>query len=400
MHYENETIEKVSDNEKIQKGLNPDIVEEANNEIVSEEVKAEETNNGYTIDNEYYPNDRNEDNVKQKKGIKGKIAICAGVTVLAVGTIVLCKSCARGEVENITKGETKTSTSSSITVEVTTTPVTTEIPFTTTNAATTSNSSSAETTLTEPNSNRENSVLEDAVPAVVYISAEDVVKLSRSYATYINKTATLSHKNYKFDEVKPEELYSVVYLANIDSVSASETQKLIEYGIISDNIETNVADSFNFYELYADDTINKIAEGKKNIIDLSLIITDKKGQDTAKIMNGIMTDSISATKEENTKNYIDTSMYYAEGVTLVDNSYDFSKSIYPTDRDELSVGADYTLSYAASCIDEIMKNKGVATKYYSDIMYNGRVDFSNVVQVFNGCKTQEIDLKSNKVLVK
>lgn len=397
MHYENETIEKVSDNENIQEELNSDIVEEANKEIISEEVKVEETNNGYTIDDEYYPNDENEneDNVKCKKGVKEKIVICAGVTILAVGAFVLCKSCAKGEVENITKGETKTSTSSSVTVEVTTTPVTTAKTFTTT-----SNSSSSETTLTEPNSNREGSVLEDAVPAVVYISAEDVVKLSRSYANYINKTATLSHNNYKFDEVKPEELYSVVYLANIDSVSASETQKLIEYGIISDNIETNVADSFNFYELYADDTINKIAEGKKNIIDLSLIITDKKGQDTARIMNDIMTGSISATKEENTKNYIDTSMYYAEGVTLADNNYDFSKSIYPTDRDELSVGADYTLSYAASCIDEIMKNNGIATKYYSDIMYNGRVDFSNVVQVFNGCKTQEIGLKSNKVLVK
>ncbi len=241
--------------------------------------------------------------------------------------------------------------------------------------------------------------LEDVEPVYIEMSAEDVVALSRSFSEYVNKTATLSHKNYKFDAVTPEELYSVVYLANIDSISKEETSRLIEAGLISDNIQTNVVNSFNFYELYSDDTINKIMEEKTNIIDLSLILANKQDQKVAETMNKIMIDSINASEDQNYKNYMDTVFYYAEDVTLNDNNYIYGASIYNTDRDELSVGADYTLGYTAICINEISKMNGVSNQYASEILSNGANDFSNVVGIFNGCKIST-EIEDNKTLVK
>lgn len=323
----------------------------------------------------------------ENKKKKNKLVLfVGGAAIITAGALTLsrCSFNEENEKDNKKNLDTTTTTSNSIVTEVsksetpiivTTIPVTSNTEYTTTTVVT-----------TKP---EEEIVIEDLKPVVIKNTAEDLVKLSRSFATYVNKTATLSHENYKFEEIKPEDLYSVIYLANIETFDKEETERLIENGIISDNILNNVADSFYFYELYADDTINKIAEGKTNIIDLSMIMSDEKGQEVAKTMNGIMTGSINATKEQNTKNYMDTVFYYAEGVTFAENDYDYRKSIYSTDRDALSVGADYTLSYAASCIDEIFKMKGVATKTYSDIMYEGRVDFSNVVQVFNGCMLEE-----------
>lgn len=340
-------------------------------------------------------------NNSKKKGNKIKVFI--GAVVLAtVGGIALtqCSGCEVKDVETSYSNsdtDNKDNVATTTSATTTTTPKTTTAPFTTTTPKTTTSKTN---TTSEPTI-QEEIILDEVTPAIINVTAEDVIKLSQSYATYINKTATLSHRNYKFEEIKPEELYSVVYLANIDFVSKEETARLIANGIISDNIQNNVANSFYFYELYANDTINKISEGKTNTIDLSLLLVNEHDKEVAVTMNKIMTDSISANKETNYKNYMDTVYYYAEGVTIDNNTYDHSKSVYTSDRDKLSVGADYTLSYSASCIDEISKMNGVATEYYSQIMYKGRVDFSNVVSMFNGCKLPEqIENNNSKTLVK
>ena len=335
-------------------------------------------------------NKKNNSN-KNKKNVK----IFAGIAALALGgalTLTCCSGC-QGDIEptvsysNSDLGNKPSQTTSKTTSSTTTTApkenVEPEIE----------NESMEETEEIEIE-------LEDVEPVYQSMSAEEMVTLSNSFSSYINKAATLSHNNYKFAEITPEDLYSVVYLANIDIISKEETARLIEAGIISDNIQTNVVNSFNFYELYSDDTINKIMEGKTDLIDLSLILANKHDQAVAQTMNKIMIDSIKADNSVAYKNYMDTVFYYAEDVTLYNTEYDYSQSIYETDRDKLSVGGDYTLGYVAVCIDEISKMKGVANVYASEVLTNGANDFSNVVGVFNGCKISTEINNNDKTLTK
>lgn len=342
---------------------------------------------------------------KNKKNKNIKIfAGCAAVLLAGGIALTSCSGCqnkdktpSSSSVDNNTNNTntSKTTTSNTITSTTTTKPIVkdeNEIIETT-------ESGEVESNETKETEDSEIIDFEDIEPVYIEMSAEDVVTLSRTFSEYVNKTATLSHENYKFDKVTPEDLYSVVYLANIDSISKEETSRLIDAGLISDNIQTNVVNSFNFYELYSDDTINKIMEEKTNIIDLSLILANKHDQAVAETMNKIIIDSIDANTAENYKNYMDTVFYYAEDVTLSGNNYDYSKSIYETDRDELSVGADYTLGYTAICINEISKMNGVSNQYASEILSNGANDFSNVVGIFNGCKIST-EIEDNKTLVK
>ena len=247
------------------------------------------------------------------------------------------------------------------------------------------------------NSNTTDSDITDVEPVYKEMTADDVKNISKSFAEYLNKEATLSHVNYKFSEIEPEDLISVVYLANIDNISKVETEALIEKGLISSNIQKNIENSFYFYNLYTDDTINKIDEGKTNLIDLSLILSNEDDIKTFNIMNKIMIDSITNTPEENYKNYIDTAFYYASDVTVYNNTYDYSQSVYETDRDKLTVGGNYTLSFVATTIDFISFNNKVATKEASKILQSGANDFANVVSIFNGCKVDsEIIEKDNQ----
>ena len=259
-----------------------------------------------------------------------------------------------------------------------------------------SNISNSATTSNSDTSNVEDSFV-DFTPVYLDFKAEDVIKLSESFAEYLNKEATLSHVNYKFCEIKPKDLYSVVYLANIDNISKEETETLIEAELISSNIQKNIENSFYFYNLYTDDTINKIDEGKTNLIDLSFILSNKHDIKTFNIMNKIMIDSITNTPEENYKNYVDTAFYYASGVTISNSTYDYSQSVYETDRDKLTVGGNYTLSFVATTIDFISFNNKVATKGVSKILQSGANDFANVTSIFNGCKVDpEIIEKDNQ----
>lgn len=323
-----------------------------------------------------------------------------------VGTIVLCaNACNNGKETKLEKKEETEDTKDS----VTTTVETTKVYNTTTNNdekntivledldedfVTTSNTEYTEEIVMSNINHYDTTIpVDDTINTLLDVknekevfTAHDVVERSTKLAEYINKNAVLAHDNYKFSTITAEDMYAPVFLANIDHVDDEVTAELIANGIIDENIEVNVANSFYFFELYADDTINKVMEGKTNILDLALLMGYEKDRKTAGTMNDIITGFVSNEKEVNRKNYLDTVYYYAEGVTVNKGDYSYASSIYETDRDRLAVGSDYTLSYAASAIDELAKMAGVATKAESAVMYEGRVDFSNLAQVFmNQC---------------
>lgn len=233
------------------------------------------------------------------------------------------------------------------------------------------------------------------------LTADDLVKMSESFSEYVNKTAVLSHKYYKYEKLKPEDLYPVIFLGNITRFSKEEILELIDRGIISDNHNTNEINSYDFFELYHNDTLNKIMEGRTDIIDLSLILSDERDIEIANTMNTVITDFVSESWSVNYKNYMDTVYYYAGNVTLYNNQYDYSQSIYSTDRSGLSVGADYVLCFAATVIDSIAENNNMANQYSSKMIFDNAYDHSNIASVFNDCNAKsEVAIPKGKQLTK
>lgn len=231
------------------------------------------------------------------------------------------------------------------------------------------------------------------------LTADGVAMMSREYSEYVNKIAVLSHKNYKHDEFTEEDLYKTVYLFNADYVNAEEKAKLIEDENITDNIQTNVIKQRDFWNFYCNDTINKWQDGRTDFMDLTLILLDEKAIEVANTMNQILIGFVNDNEsyDVNYKNYMDTVHFYAKGVTLYNNQYDYSKSIYTVNMSQLSAGGYYALSAMANCIEVIAQLKGYSNVDSSEMLLNSANDFSNLAGVFNGCNVyNEVEISEDK----
>ena len=243
---------------------------------------------------------------------------------------------------------------------------------------------------------------EEIVPAVVYMTAEDLVKLSKTYAEYINKVGVFTTENYAYNKFEAKDLYSGVYLSNIDCFTDEETKRLIDNGIINDDIGSVVVNSFGFFNFYQTDTYHKAKNGDKNLIDLSMLfVNDKKAEKTFETMNAVLGEMSTADSNKLSSNFVDTYAYFAAGVELPVSNYDYSKSIYTSDRSQLVAGSVYALSYAAEVIKDLSVEKGVATWAVGNTLSEVINDRSDIVRIFDGCTaTKENANEPSKVLTK
>ena len=244
--------------------------------------------------------------------------------------------------------------------------------------------------------------LDEIRPAVVYMTAEDLVKLSKTYAEYINKVGVFTTENYTYNKFEAKDLYSVVYLSNIDCFTDEETKRLIDSGIINDDIGSVVVNSFGFFNFYQTDTYHKAKNGDKNLIDLSMLfVNDKKAEKTFETMNTVLGEMSTADSNKLSSNFVDTYAYFAAGVELPVSNYDYSKSIYTSDRSQLAAGSVYALSYAAEVIKDLSVEKGVATWAVGNTLSEVINDRSDIVRIFDGCTaTKENTNEPSKVLTK
>ena len=244
--------------------------------------------------------------------------------------------------------------------------------------------------------------LDEILPAVVYMTAEDLVKLSKTYAEYINKVGVFTTENYTYNKFEAKDLYSAVYLSNIDCFTDEETKRLIDSGIINDDIGSVVVNSFGFFNFYQTDTYHKAKNGDKNLIDLSMLfVNDKKAEKTFETMNAVLGEMSTADSNKLSSNFVDTYAYFAAGVELPVSNYDYSKSIYTSDRSQLAAGSVYALSYAAEVIKDLSVEKGVATWTVGNTLSEVINDRSNIVRIFDGCTaTKENTNEPSKVLTK
>ena len=244
--------------------------------------------------------------------------------------------------------------------------------------------------------------LDEILPAVVYMTAEDLVKLSKTYAEYINKVGVFTTENYTYNKFEAKDLYSAVYLSNIDCFTDEETKRLIDSGIINDDIGSVVVNSFGFFNFYQTDTYHKAKNGDKNLIDLSMLfVNDKKAEKTFETMNTVLGEMSTADSNKLSSNFVDTYAYFAAGVELPVSNYDYSKSIYTSDRSQLAAGSVYALSYAAEVIKDLSVEKGVATWTVGNTLSEVINDRSNIVRIFDGCTaTKENTNEPSKVLTK
>ena len=243
---------------------------------------------------------------------------------------------------------------------------------------------------------------DEIVPAVVYMTAEDLVKLSKSYAEYVNKVGVLTTENYTYNEFEAKDLYSTVYLSNIECFTAEETERLIENGIINDNIYSICENSWNFLSFYQGDTLYKVRNKKANLIDLSMLfVNDKKAEKTFETMNTVLNEMNTVDSNKLSSNFVDTYAYFAAGVELPVSNYDYSKSIYTSDRSQLSVGSIYTLSFATEVIKNLSVEKGAATWTTGNTLSEVINDRSDIIRVFEGCTiSKENTNEPSKVLTK
>lgn len=243
---------------------------------------------------------------------------------------------------------------------------------------------------------------EEIVPAVVYMTAEDLVKLSKTYAEYINKVGVFTTENYAYNKFEAKDLYSAVYLSNIDCFTDEETKRLIDNGIINDDIGSVVVNSFGFFNFYQTDTYHKAKNGDKNLIDLSMLfVNDKKAEKTFETMNAVLGEMSTVDNNKLSSNFVDTYAYFAAGVELPVSNYDYSKSIYTSDRSQLAAGSVYALSYAAEVIKDLSVEKGVATWAVGNTLSEVINDRSDIVRIFDGCTaTKENTNEPSKVLTK
>ena len=243
---------------------------------------------------------------------------------------------------------------------------------------------------------------EEIVPAVVYMTAEDLVKLSKTYAEYINKVGVFTTENYTYNKFEAKDLYSAVYLSNIDCFTDEETKRLIDNGIINDDIGSVVVNSFGFFNFYQTDTYHKAKNGDKNLIDLSMLfVNDKKAEKIFETMNTVLGEMSTADSNKLSSNFVDTYAYFAAGVELPVSNYDYSKSIYTSDRSQLSVGSIYTLSFATEVIKNLSVEKGAATWTVGNTLSEVINDRSDIIRVFEGCTiSKENANEPSKVLTK
>lgn len=241
---------------------------------------------------------------------------------------------------------------------------------------------------------------EEFVPAVAYMSAEDLVKLSKSYAEYVNKTGNFSFENCKYDKFEAKDLYSTVYLTNIECFTNEETQRLIDNGIINDDIGSVMKNSFQFYSFYETDTYYKANNGDTNFIDLSMLfVNDEKANKVSNTMNTVLSEFSTADNAKIASNFVDTYAFFAQDTTLPVSNYDYSKSIYESDRAQLSAGSIYTLNFEATVIKDLSIEKGVTTyavgQNLSDVLGNT----SDISRIFEGCHVGKKS-EQEKVMIK
>lgn len=263
-------------------------------------------------------------------------------------------------------------------------------------------SSSSTTSSSESIIEDKNEESNEIEPAVVYMTAEDLVKLSGSYAEYLNKVGIFQTNNYTYNKFETKDLYAAIYLSNIDCFTDEETSRLIDMGIINDDIGSVVVNSFKLFSFYKTDTINKVRNNDTNLIDLSLIfVNDEKAKEVSNIMNKVLNEMNTDDKGKISSNFIDTYAYFAMGVELPVQNYDYSKSIYTSDRAELSIGSEYALSYAAEVIKDLSVEKGVTTNAIGKKFSKVINDRSNIVRVFEGCVAEKENTnETSKVLTK
>lgn len=241
----------------------------------------------------------------------------------------------------------------------------------------------------------------DFEPAVVYMTADDLVKLSKSYAEYINKVGVFDNENYSYDKFEAKDLYSAVYLSNIDCFTDEETRKLIDNGIINDDIGSVVVNSFGFFNFYQTDTYHKVQNGNQNFIDLSMLFAnDSKAEKVFETMTTVLNDMGTNDMAKISNDFIDTYAYFAAGVELPVSNYDYSKSIYTSDRSQLSAGAIYALSYTAEVIKDLSVEKGVTTWSIGNTFSEVINDRSNIVRIFEGCVSEPEKNEEPKILTK
>lgn len=310
---------------------------------------------------------------EQKKEVVKNIAFCAGMLgALAAGVILVANSdmCASGTIE-MTSSDTNSDDL---------------------NKGSFSNgnfggdpivsTSTTEPTSTVSSSQLENSNSDVTEPTIKKVTADDVVQLSKTYAEYVNKTAILATENYKFAELKPEDLYAITYLANISFIDSEETDKLIEMGAIQENFHEMVGNNDKFLGLYITDTINKIYNKDTNIIDLKLLMVDEHDKSVADMMQKMITDSVTNTKDENLENYKHLVFYFGENMTYTQGEYDYSTSPFEDDIDELTTGGKFLLGFTAVTMDKIYSNAGIKNARYSNIIKENAGNASNIINTF------------------
>ena len=173
-------------------------------------------------------------------------------------------------------------------------------------------------------------------------------------------------------------------------------------GIINDNIYSICENSWNFLSFYQGDTLYKVRNKKANLIDLSMLfVNDKKAEKTFETMNTVLNEMNTVDSNKLSSNFVDTYAYFAAGVELPVSNYDYSKSIYTSDRSQLSVGSIYTLSFATEAIKDLSVEKGAATWTVGNALSEVINDRSDIIRLFEGCTiSKENTNEPSKVLTK
>lgn len=335
------------------------------------------------------------------KGTIKKIVVYAGAGAILVGGTIALGSC----ICNGCVGKEPVNTSSSYD-SLNSVNSSSSGSFVSSSSSTSSvmsdNSSSNDMNSSSSSVSEDNSY--DMPELVTDLSVEDITKLSTDLNNHVSEVAILSHENYQYAPLDARTLYTTVYLANIDYISAETTNELIEKGMITDNIHTNIEISQGFYGLYFADTINKILSGNTNIMDLSVMMSNSRDKEVAKTMRKQTTDFVDAPVAENRKNFQDLAAFYSAG-EVISQGYDFSKSIYNVNEEQIGVGADYSLYYGAQVIVEAAKyydqvnEEKITDKQSLKILNNQLFDCANIMNVFNDyCNT--LGISSPKTLTK
>ena len=316
---------------------------------------------------------------------KKRVMIFGGTGLLLTGGILLATSSCEGEKKVVVDKENSISDTTVTTVVTQDTTTTTKTFVTTTKDGKTEEVQVPVETTNTSDVNYDTTVELKPI-AKTQVTIEDLVKMTKEYTKYVNEEGTFSHKNYvhgKFDEENIDlSIFAAAYLANIDYVSAEDTNTLIANGYIKDTIENVVIDSFDFYAFYTDDTVNKIKDGNTNVLDLSLIMNDKKGKDAFATMNGVIKSFNTNTQSQNLKNYKDTVFYYIEGVTVNKDDYNYSDSIFTEDKEALGVGSDYTMDYAAISVAKLAHDYDVEVPELETLFKASREDLADVYRLF------------------